>query len=61
MNNKNDRPHKRGSGSLTGLFLIFLILKLTGIITWSWALVLAPLWIPWVLALSIIILKKILS
>ena len=59
MNNKNDKP--RGSGSLTGLFLIFLILKLTGIITWPWVWVLAPLWIPWVLALSIIILKKILS
>jgi hypothetical protein len=26
-------------------FLVFLILKLIGIITWSWWLVTAPLWI----------------
>lgn len=28
------------------LFLIFLVLKLTGQITWSWWWVTAPLWIP---------------
>jgi len=26
------------------LFLAFLVLKLTGVITWSWWLVTAPLW-----------------
>jgi len=30
---------------LTALFLIFLVLKLCGIITWSWWLVTMPLWI----------------
>ena len=29
---------------ITALFLIFLILKLTHVITWSWWLVTAPLW-----------------
>lgn len=28
------------------LFLIFLVLKLSGLITWSWWWVLSPLWIP---------------
>lgn len=28
------------------LFLIFMVLKLTGHITWSWWWVTAPLWIP---------------
>jgi hypothetical protein len=28
------------------LFLIFLVLKLTNNITWSWVWVTAPLWIP---------------
>lgn len=29
----------------TTLFVIFLVLKLTGVITWSWWLVTMPLWI----------------
>lgn len=36
-----------GVGLTTVLFLIFLVLKLTGVITWSWWWVTAPLWIPW--------------
>ena len=31
-------------GSL--LTIVFIVLKLTGYITWSWVWVLAPLWIP---------------
>ena len=31
------------------LFCIFLILKLTGYVEWSWWWILAPLWIPGVL------------
>ncbi len=30
----------------TPLFLIFLVLKLTGYINWSWFWVTSPLWIP---------------
>jgi hypothetical protein len=33
----------------TPLFLIFLVLKLTGVIDWSWVWVTAPLWIPLVI------------
>ncbi len=33
--------------SLAGvLFIVFLVLKLTGVIAWSWWWVTAPLWIP---------------
>ena len=35
------------------LFIVFLVLKLTGVITWSWLWVTAPLWIPLGLALVI--------
>jgi len=28
------------------LFLVFLVLKLTGVIAWSWWWVTAPIWIP---------------
>jgi len=29
------------------LFIAFLVLKLTGVISWSWWLVTAPLWFGW--------------
>lgn len=38
-----------GIGFCGALFLVFLVLKLTGSIAWSWWWVTAPLWIPWVL------------
>ena len=37
-----------GLGSI--LFIVFLILKLTKVITWSWLWVCAPIWIPLLLA-----------
>ena len=43
-----------GIGFGTVLFLIFMILKLTGNIDWSWWWVTSPLWIP--LTLGIVIL-----
>ena len=38
--------HKSGIGFYGALFLIFLTLKLCGVINWSWLWVTAPLWIP---------------
>ena len=35
-----------GIGFETALFLLFLGLKLTGYITWSWWWIFSPLWIP---------------
>jgi hypothetical protein len=35
-----------GLGFTTILFLIFMTLKLTNLITWSWWWVTSPLWIP---------------
>jgi hypothetical protein len=35
-----------GLGFGTVLFLIFLVLKLTGFIAWSWWWIFAPVWIP---------------
>jgi hypothetical protein len=43
-----------GISLTTVLFLIFLILKLTGNIDWSWWWVTSPLWIPLALVLSIV-------
>lgn len=38
----------------TVLFLIFMILKLTGAIDWSWWWVTSPLWIPFVAIIGVI-------
>lgn len=35
------------------LFLLFLALKLTGYITWSWWWVTAPLWVPLIFAVGL--------
>ena len=43
-----------GIGVGTTLFIVFLILKLTNTIDWSWWWVTSPLWIP--VALGIVIL-----
>jgi hypothetical protein len=37
----------------TVLFIVFLILKLTGAITWSWWWVTSPLWIPFAVIIII--------
>ena len=43
-----------GVGFLGLLTLLFIGLKLTGYITWSWIWVLAPLWIPVGIALLVL-------
>jgi hypothetical protein len=44
MSNKNNSGS--GIGYLSALELIFITLKLTGYIDWSWWWVFAPTWIP---------------
>jgi hypothetical protein len=45
----------RGGRSTVGLFLlIFIILKLTGVIDWNWMWILSPLWIGAILAIIIL-------
>lgn len=41
--------------NLSALFILFLILKVTGVIAWSWLWITAPLWIPIILGLSIFV------
>lgn len=49
MNNRKSG----GIGAHTVLTLIFIVLKLVGVIDWKWVWVLSPVWI--VLALNIIV------
>ena len=43
---KNEKKSANGIGIGGVLFIIFLVLKLTNNITWSWWWVTAPIWIP---------------
>jgi len=56
-NKKNNRAE--GVGFLGLLALLFITLKLTGFIDWSWWWVLSPLWIPTSIALLIFVVMLI--
>lgn len=43
------------------LFVVFLVLKLTNVIAWSWWWVTAPLWIPLTLSLVIQVIAAIID
>lgn len=51
----SDNKSSNGLGFGTILFLIFMTLKLTNFINWSWWWVTSPLWIP-ILVLGLIVL-----
>jgi hypothetical protein len=59
MANSNNNSNGIGLGTL--LFLIFMTLKLTNYIDWSWWWVTAPLWIPIGIVLFILALVFILK
>lgn len=50
----------RGPGVLSILLVAFIVLKLCGVITWSWLWVLAPLWIPIAFVLVILLILGIM-
>ena len=50
-----------GIGLGVTLFLIFMTLKLTGTINWSWWWVTSPLWIPFVAAMVILGIVGVIS
>jgi len=43
------------------LAVAFIVLKLTGVIKWSWWWVLSPIWIPLAIALVVIIIMLIIA
>jgi hypothetical protein len=55
MSNKNSSSSS-GVGFFGLMFLIFMTLKLTGYITWSWWWVTAPLWGGFAVIITIILL-----
>ena len=54
MANSSATATASGGIGFTGLLTVaFIVLKLTGYISWSWVWVLAPLWIPLLVGLVI--------
>ena len=56
MNDKNTNVTYTGVTFVGLLTIVFIALKLTGFISWSWLWVLSPLWIEFLLALVIILI-----
>ena len=50
----------QGPSVLSILLVAFIVLKLCGVITWSWLWVLSPLWIPIALVLVILLIVGIM-
>lgn len=59
MSNKRNSSSSSGMGILGVLQIVFLVLKLTGLITWSWPVVLIPLWISLVMLVIFLIVTII--
>lgn len=57
----NDNARSGGLSLFTVLFVIFLVLKLTGNIDWSWWWVTAPLWGPLVLVVVFALLFYLIA
>ena len=51
MKNNNVNNTRKGISFLGLLTIAFIVLKLVGVISWSWLWVLSPFWIPIVIAL----------
>ena len=50
-----DKTKRGGVSFCTVLLIVFVVLKLTGNITWSWIWVLSPFWIPLVLTVVLVL------
>jgi hypothetical protein len=54
MNDKSAAT-SRGVGFTGLLTIVFIVLKLTNVIDWSWVWILAPLWIGLFLAIAVVV------
>ena len=58
----SDSSNSRSGVGIGGvLFVVFLVLKLCGVIGWSWWWVTAPLWLPIALLLAVVVLVIIVK
>ena len=61
-NSSNNNTTVSGGIGLSGLLtIVFIVLKLCGVIDWSWIWVLAPMWVSIALCVAIILIVAIFS
>jgi len=60
MSNSSTSQSSGGIGFASLLTIAFIVLKLTGVITWSWVWVLSPIWITLALVIGIIAIACII-
>ena len=58
MNGNNNNGTRRGVSFSDLLGILFIALKLCGVISWSWIWVLAPVWTSWIVITVLSIIKK---
>jgi len=58
---ENSGGSSSGIGFVGALQIVFIVLKLCGVIDWSWGWVLAPIWISTALVILLIIIVVILK
>lgn len=56
MENKNSGATYGGIGFFGLLGIVFIVLKLCKVITWSWFWVIAPLWMPTAIVVLILVI-----
>lgn len=56
MDNKVVNNNYAGIGFCGLLTIVFIVLKLCGIINWSWIWVLSPIWISFILSILIVLI-----
>lgn len=60
--NRTNRTTNVGGTGFVGLLTIaFIVLKLTGVIAWSWLWVLSPIWISLIIGLGIVLIVMIVA
>lgn len=60
MSNNSSSKTYNGMGFFGLLTIVFITLKLTNFIAWSWWWVLAPLWIPWGIVILFFIIAALI-
>jgi uncharacterized protein (DUF983 family) len=50
-----------GGGGLFAVFVVFLVLKITGTVDWSWWLITIPLWLPVVITVTTLIVAALIG
>lgn len=62
MSKQNNNNNSSGGIGFCGLLtIVFIVLKLVGVINWSWLWVLAPSWIPLAIALIVFLIVVVIA